>query len=293
MGTHETLIATNPAPGHLTVIFQIRTSSGSIFATVAEVCDMASVDDSSWQSCHDSCQRLHRDVWTLLSERSNLPSTSHRYADITDEIKTKAAQLSKGINRLTDDDLRHKGRKGQTLTSGESARREGLTSVLKSQQIQLNNILNQSHQSAAGRIDEEHRRQLLAQDGGSELGGGGGGGWGATGGYGAIGGHGATYADESQPSLTQKQMLLEQDKGLDSLHDIVVRQRAIAENIETEVGVQNEIIDGLGDEMDQTNAHLLATTRRVQSVSSSSGKIWKYWAIIVLLLVVIIILVAI
>ena len=60
-----------------------------------------------------------------------------------------------------------------------------------------------------------------------------------------------------------------------------------------QVGVQNEIIDDLGDEMDATNAHLLSTTRRVQSVGNASGKVWKYWAIIVLLLIVIIILVAI
>ena len=42
------------------------------------------------------------------------------------------------------------------------------------------------------------------------------------------------------------QILSEQDRGLDSLHTVIVRSRRVAENIETEVGVQNEIIDGLG-----------------------------------------------
>ena len=35
--------------------------------------------------------------------------------------------------------------------------------------------------------------------------------------------------------MSQAQILKEQDRGLDSLHDIIVRQRAIAENIEAEV----------------------------------------------------------
>lgn len=248
------------------------------------------VDDSSWQSCHDHCQRLHRDIWTLMSDRSNLPRTSHRYTNLTEDIKAKAAQLTAGIQRLTSEELCHKSaRAGQALTSGELGRREGLVSVLRSQQIQLNNILSQSHQSAAGKMDEEHRRQLLAQDGGgvADLGSGG---WGAApgGGYGAF----ADSVDSPAGHLTQAQMLAEQDRGLDNLHQIVVRQRAIAENIESEVGTQNEIIDDLGDEMDQTNAHLLATTQRVQAVTRTSGGMWKYWATIVLLLIVIIILVA-
>ena len=35
--------------------------------------------------------------------------------------------------------------------------------------------------------------------------------------------------------MSEAQILKEQDRGLDSLHDIIVRQRAIAENIEAEV----------------------------------------------------------
>ena len=50
---------------------------------------------------------------------------------------------------------------------------------------------------------------------------------------------------ESGPNV--RQVLEEQDQGLDSLHSIIVRSRRVAENIEGEVGVQNEIIDGLGE----------------------------------------------
>ena len=83
-------------------------------------------------------------------------------------------------------------------------------------------------------------RQLLAQDGGgvADLGSVG---WGSAapaprGGYGAFG---DTVDSPVGIAATRSQadMLREQDKGLDNLHQIVVRQRAIAENIESEVGI--------------------------------------------------------
>merc|ERR1711974_375132 len=103
---------------------------------------------------------------------------------------------------------------------------------------------------------------------------------------------GSVVGGDSSAGMSQAQILKEQDRGLDSLHDIIVRQRAIAENIEAEVGVQNDIIDNLGDEMEQTNAHLLSTTQRVQTVGRGSSGLWKYWGTIVFLLIVIVILVA-
>lgn len=260
------------------------------------------VDTSSWQSCHDSCQRLQRDIWALVSDRGNLSKTTVRYASLTEEIKVKNNQLTSGIDKLSGSELRNKG---QTPTSGELTRRESLLSVLKSQQRQLNSLLSQAHISAAGKRDDENRKQLLSQDGGgvADLGTTGWGGsptqGGAAAGYGSMGyphsgSDGISGAMGGDPSagMSQAQILKEQDRGLDSLHDIIVRQRAIAENIEAEVGVQNDIIDNLGDEMEQTNAHLLSTTQRVQTVGRGSSGLWKYWGTIVLLLVVIVILVA-
>ena len=58
------------------------------------------------------------------------------------------------------------------------------------------------------------------------------------------------YGNEGygSPSTNQvfDKILSEQDKGLDSLHNVIVRSRVTAQNIHSEVGVQNEIIDGLG-----------------------------------------------
>ena len=80
-------------------------------------------------------------------------------------------------------------------------------------------------------------RQLLAQDGGgvADLGSVG---WGGApaprGGYGAFGDT-IDSPTGAAAARSQADILREQDKGLDNLHQIVVRQRAIAENIESEV----------------------------------------------------------
>jgi len=86
-------------------------------------------------------------------------------------------------------------------------------------------------------------------------------------------------------------ILSEQDRGLDSLHSVIVRSRIAAENIESEVGVQNEIIDGLDDDLERTTQHLLSTTQRVRTVDRTSGGVWKYWLVISILFVVIIVII--
>ena len=61
------------------------------------------------------------------------------------------------------------------------------------------------------------------------------------------------YGDVSTQQLKdrQREELAAQDAGLDSLHDAIVRQKRVAEAIGGEVGVQNEILEDIGDAMDQ------------------------------------------
>ena len=139
------------------------------------------------------------------------------------------------------------------------------------------------------------------------------------------------YGNEGygSPSTNQvfDKILSEQDKGLDSLHNVIVRSRVTAQNIHSEVGVQNEIIDGLGiirlfyqnifvaevktktirkklthvrystlildDDVERTTQHLLSTTDRVRTVDRTSSGIWKYWLVIAILFLAIVIVIAI
>ena len=46
-------------------------------------------------------------------------------------------------------------------------------------------------------------------------------------------------------STSRNQVLDEQDRGLDSLYEVIVRQKRIAQNIEGEVGVQVQLLHNL------------------------------------------------
>merc|ERR1739844_441900 len=107
--------------------------------------------------------------------------------------------------------------------------------------------------------------------------------------------HSSRDEDPRSPSTNQvfDKILSEQDQGLDNLHNVVVRSRIAAQNIHSEVGVQNEIIDGLDDDIERTTQHLLSTTLRVRTVDRTSAGVWKYWLVISILFIVIVVIIAI
>ena len=229
-----------------------------------------------------------------MSDRSNLPRTSHGYSSLTEAINVAMKKFSEEIDALKS----QLEKENDSVTQGERDRRFGLMSVLVSQENQLKSILAQSSVSAEQRA-EERKRHLLFSDGAgvADLGDVR---WGASSASNSKrGGYGTVPSDDDLLDLAAsgggpsvRQVIQQQDEGLDSLHQIIVRQRHVAENIESEVGTQNDLIDGLGDDLDQTNVHLLSTTQRVQVVNRTSG-VWRYWAVIILLLVVILIIVCI
>ena len=73
---------------------------------------------------------------------------------------------------------------------------------------------------------------------------------------------------------------------------MIVRNKHIAENIQTEVAAHNDIIDDIDEGLERTTQRLIATTRNVTTVSRRNS-VWKYWMVIFLLLVVIILIIAI
>ncbi len=86
--------------------------------------------------------------------------------------------------------------------------------------------------------------------------------------------------------------LADQDAGLDALHEVIVRQKRIAENIETEVGAQNDLIDDIDDGLDRVNQRLVTTTQGVRDVGRRDS-VWRYWLVIVILTILIIVIIAI
>ena len=64
----------------------------------------------------------------------------------------------------------------------------------------------------------------------------------------------------------QRQVIDQQDEGLDRLSSIIKRQKNIAYQLGNELDEQNKMLDDLDNKMDGTNARLGHTTKRVMKM---------------------------
>ena len=96
----------------------------------------------------------------------------------------------------------------------------------------------------------------------------------------------STYHDR------RDQILADQDRGLDALHEVIIRQKNLAGNIQTEASAHNDLIDDIDQGLERTTQRLVTTTQNVRNVSQRD-KVWKYWLVIFLLTIIIIVLIAI
>jgi syntaxin 8 len=85
----------------------------------------------------------------------------------------------------------------------------------------------------------------------------------------------------------QKQILKEQDKGLDNLSQVIARQKKLAMRIGTEIEDQNVIIDNIAEQMDHTSDRVNSETRNVQNISDRDST-WSYWLVIICLFIAIV-----
>ena len=101
------------------------------------------------------------------------------------------------------------------------------------------------------------------------------------------GASGVMAADVKQ---MHQQLFREQDRGLDILGEIIQRQKALARGVGQEIEVQNEIIEDIGDHMEQTNERLIRNTRNIKRISMKTDASCCYWIVIILLFIAIVVL---
>ena len=117
----------------------------------------------SWQTRHDECLRLQREIATSLADRDRLPTTSHRYSNLHEQILQKLKILAKKVDALKQDlNLT----KDKSLTSGERVRRQGLVDSLLRSEQELRFSMTQSSITKAQRKEELQRKELLSSEGG-------------------------------------------------------------------------------------------------------------------------------
>ncbi|XP_074600673.1 syntaxin 8 [Brevipalpus obovatus] len=106
-----------------------------------------------------------------------------------------------------------------------------------------------------------------------------------------------SWMDDNEPSETvihdydqvKQRLIREQDAGLDTLGEIISRQKAMAHGICTEIDLHNEILDDIGDAMDANNDRLVRNSRNIAVISRKDGSCC-YWLIIFLLFIAIVVL---
>eukprot|EP00121_Abeoforma_whisleri_P002211 Awhi_evm1s1982 len=69
--------------------------------------------------------------------------------------------------------------------------------------------------------------------------------------------------DKKELIQYQRDVMTQQDEGLERLGEIISKQKNIAYQIGNELDEQNRMLDNLGNKMDNTNVRLGYTTKRV------------------------------
>jgi len=221
----------------------------------------------SWMISYDACESLAREIMEQISYRNQQSKNSVASSRASAHARKLIKKYDDNVTSLKQTLMASRS----LLTVDEFERRQRLIDTLTSKKIHIDDAFS-------GKEEGGTRQALL----GAEL-----------------GAHSSNIWDieetEETKDLTvdeirqqQKFAIQEQDKGLDTLYDVVVRQKQMAQNIGQELDLQNEIIEDIVDHAGNTRERLIKETRHVAIVDRKSGTC-TYWVIIFLLFVAIIV----
>ncbi|KAJ3663517.1 hypothetical protein Zmor_007772 [Zophobas morio] len=236
---------------------------------------LLNLGDDPWLLEHESCEKLHRDIMEQLMQRQRLSRNTDKYAHLSATIRLRLKQYNNEVGQLKQKlDVTTRN---DSITAAEAERRTRQVEILHSKAIQMQKMFDEQVSTKV----QEDRNRLLGQGGMST--------WGPT--------HSDDQPDVSNYSVSdlradQKRMLGEQEQGLESLAQIISRQKNIAHTISDEVDLHNEILDDLGTHVDRTDSRVRTETTHI-SVVETKDKTCIYWVIIVLLFLSIIVVAAI
>lgn len=233
---------------------------------------------SDWEMHYELCMKAHRDLRQKIQDRSRAVPSSHNYQTLTSDIAASVSSFTSQIQALEQGLDR-----GSSVTPREISRRQKLVEALQLKHRQMKSQIDDIVP-----VSTDQRFQLLQAPPRSGSG------------LADMGTVGWSLEDEDQdelvPSTSAPQLRLEQerimavqDEGLDTLHEVIVRQKYMAQTIGNEVEAQNHLLEDIDTGMDQTRQRLLDTTRQITNVERRD-RTCRYWVVILALLVPIVIL---
>lgn len=86
---------------------------------------------------------------------------------------------------------------------------------------------------------------------------------------------------------TEEQIVRDHEQGLNKLGEAIKRQKYIANELATEVDVQNEIIDDIDNGMVRTGENLRKNTRNINLITKKSSTFYLWLLIVILALVIV------
>lgn len=196
---------------------------------------MASSGDS-WIREYNEGLKLADDITSMISERSSLPASGPEAQRHASAIRRKITILGTRLDNLQSILSKLPGK--QPLTEKEMNRRKDMLANLKSKVSQMASTLNMS--SFANR-DSLLGPEIKPADAMNR----------ATGldNYGVVG--------------LQRQIMKEQDEGLESLEETVMSTKHIALAVNEELGLQTRLIDNLDEHVDVTGSRLQRVQRKL------------------------------
>ncbi|KAF5305630.1 hypothetical protein FQR65_LT07711 [Abscondita terminalis] len=202
-----------------------------------------------WLDEHEHCEKLHREIMEQLSLRQKESRSTEKFARMSSSIRFRLKQYNGQVNQL-------KEKTNQAARSRATIKTNRITTIQR---------------GANGKMFNEHNLNLN-QDRTHLLG--------ATANWESdedeFGAGEAQTLTVEQLKNQQKQMLEDQDKGLDSLSKIISKQKNIAQTISNEVDLQNDIIEDLGDHIDQTDIRVSNETRVIGTINRKDRTCVRY-----------------
>ncbi|XP_009625654.1 syntaxin-51-like isoform X1 [Nicotiana tomentosiformis] len=207
-----------------------------------ELQGMASSGDS-WIREYNEAVKLTDDIGNMISERSSLPATGPEAQRHSSSIRRKITILGTRLDSLQSIDSNLPGK--QRLTEKEMNRRKDMLANLKSKATQMASTLNMSN--FANR-DSLLGPETKAADAMSRT----------------------TGLDNYSVVGLQRQIMKEQDEGLEKLEETVISTKHIALAVNEELGLQTRLIDDLDEHVDVTDSRLQRVGRKLAILNKRS-----------------------
>ncbi|KMT14886.1 hypothetical protein BVRB_3g064020 [Beta vulgaris subsp. vulgaris] len=196
---------------------------------------MASLSES-WMREYNEASKLADDINSMVSEASTLPATGTQTQRHFSATRRKITILNTKLENL--ESLLAKLPSMQAITGKEINRRNDLLTNMKSKVNQMANTLN-SYSAA-------YRDRLLGPDLKSDD---------------VI--KRASNMDNQGIVGFQRQIMREQDEGLEKLEETVISTKHIALAVNEELNLHTRLLDTLDDHVESTNSRLQRIQRRL------------------------------